>query len=108
VSDSRKALETIAQGGVPIGISPARWAEQWLAAHPEDKFQNVKPGLWRNDLGAELHVIGTASRRSGVTTIAGDIAIAEDRDPLFKTVTTVLVTNHSLQRCGYELIEKGR
>lgn len=76
-----------------------------LAEHPEDKFQNVKRGLWRNELGAELHVIGTANRRHGVTTIGGDIAIAEDRDPGFRTVT-VLVTNHSLQRCGYELIEE--
>lgn len=107
MSDAREALETIARGAVPLGISPAKWAEEWLAEHPEDKFQNVTRGLWRNGLKAELHVIGTASRRFGVTTIAGDIAVAEDRDPGFRTVT-VLVTNHSLRRCGYELIEEAK
>lgn len=71
----------------------------------DDKFQNVKRGLWRNDLGAELHVVDTANRRSGYQTIGGDIAIAEDRDELFGT-TVVLVTNHTLSRCGYELIEE--
>lgn len=32
----RDALETIARGGVPLGISPAQWAKDWLAAHPAE------------------------------------------------------------------------
>lgn len=67
--------------------------------------KNVPKGLYRNTLGVELHVIGVARRSTGYQTLGGDIAIAEDRDDLFGTTTRILVTEHSLKDCGYELIE---
>jgi hypothetical protein len=67
--------------------------------------QNVPRGLYRNTLGAELRVTKTAGLFSGHKTLSGDIAIAEDRDELFGTTTTFLVTEASLKDCGYELIE---
>lgn len=42
MSDLREALETIARGGVPIGISSAKWAEEWLAAHPVEPAPVVR------------------------------------------------------------------
>lgn len=66
--------------------------------------RNVKRGMYRNSLGVELHVIGTALPMNGWPTLAGDIAIAEDRDALFSR--TLLVTETSLENCGYELIEE--
>lgn len=102
----REALErmltTYAGRDVPLEL-----LRSLLAAHPvepEDKFRNVPPGLYRNSLGAELHVTRTAMPMDGVNTLAGDIAFAADRDELFGT-TYHLVTLHSLERCGYELID---
>lgn len=66
--------------------------------------KNVKKGMYRNSLGVELHVIGTALPMNGWPTLGGDIAVAEDRDDLFPR--TILVTEASLTSCGYELIEE--
>jgi hypothetical protein len=66
--------------------------------------RNVPKGLYRNSLGAELHVVGVARHGTGWPTLSGDIAIAEDRDELFGT-SVHLVTEASLKDCGYELIE---
>ena len=68
---------------------------------------NVPRGFYRNTLGAELKVIGFASRVGidvGYETLAGDIGVAEARDDLFGT-TVYLVTKASLKDCGYELVE---
>lgn len=64
---------------------------------------NVPRGLYRNTLGAELHVVGVARPGTGWPTLSGDIAVAEDRDEMFGT-SIHLVTHASLKDCGYELI----
>ncbi len=66
--------------------------------------RNVPMGLYRNSLGAELRVTGTAMRMTGFNTLAGDIAIAEAYDDLFHETTHYLVTEASLKDCGYEMI----
>lgn len=66
---------------------------------------NVKKGLYRNRLGAELHVTGIASILTGYNTLSGDIAIAESRDELFGT-RVYLVTEQSLTSAGYELVKE--
>lgn len=68
--------------------------------------RNVPKGMYRNSLGVELHVTGTAMPMNGWPTLGGDIAIAEDRDDLFPR--RVLVTEASLVACGYELIEPAK
>lgn len=68
---------------------------------------NVARGMYRNRVGAELHVIGYASDRIGIPIgyeNLGGIHVAESRDKLLGT-TVYLVTAESLKDCGYELIE---
>lgn len=72
---------------------------------PRDPFRNVPRGLYRNTLGAELRVKGTAMGLTGHNTLSGDIAIAEAVDDLLMIRTEYLVTIESLKDCGYELIE---
>ena len=67
--------------------------------------RNVPRGLYRNKVGAELHVTGVAMP-SEYGTLAGDISVAESRDPVFGT-SRHLVTEASLAECGYELIDGG-
>lgn len=69
---------------------------------------NVTRGLYRNTLGAELHVIGLVSRRIGIDIgfeSIGGVYVAEARDDLLGT-THYLVCAASLKDCGYELIEE--
>ena len=71
-------------------------------------MRNVPEGLYRNSLGAELHVIGYASDRIGIPIgyeNLGGIYVAEARDDLFGTVV-YLVTEASLKDCGYELVQE--
>lgn len=68
---------------------------------------NVTRGLWRNSLGAELHVMGFANDNIGIPIgfkTLGHIYVAEARDDLFGT-SVYLVTSASLEDCGYELVE---
>ena len=61
-------------------------------------------GLWRNRLGAELHVIEPAVyvlRTFGVDALSDDIWHAERRDALFGT-KHYMVTVESLASAGYE------
>lgn len=70
-------------------------------------LKNVPKGLYRNDLGAELNVVRTAMSRSlpaRLSTLGGDIAIAEAYDDLFGTTDIYLVTEASLKDRGYELV----
>lgn len=65
----------------------------------------VPRGLYRNPGGFELRVGVSVSRlTTGISTLAGDIALAESYDPLFGT-WFYYVTNASLRECGYELVE---
>lgn len=69
----------------------------------------VKRGLWRNGFGAELRVIGRASRRTGIDIgfdTLGGIYVAESYDEIFKTKDYYLVCAASLADCGYELVEE--
>ena len=54
---------------------------------------------WRNDLDVELHIVGNAAQHHH--TLAGDIWMAERRDPLFGA-TQYLVTAASLAGAGYK------
>jgi hypothetical protein len=67
--------------------------------------KNIPRGLYRNTLGAELVVLNAAMNPGEFRTLCGDIAVAESRDPIFKTVDRYLVTQAALDDCGYELIE---
>lgn len=64
----------------------------------------MKNGMYRNRLGAVLHVTGFALKPGGLCTL-GDTYYAESRDPLFGT-TPYVVTGTSMTDCGYELVEE--
>jgi hypothetical protein len=66
--------------------------------------ESMKNGLYRNDLGAELHVERFLLNPGGYKTL-GDTFEAVDRDPLFGK-TRYIVTEKSMKECGYELIEE--
>lgn len=68
------------------------------------RVRNVPRGVWRNRLGAELDVIGYATReRTGFDFLAGDIALAIAHDDLFGDAH-YLVTEASLAAARYELV----
>lgn len=70
-----------------------------------DPVRNVPRGIWRNRLGAELEVIGYATReQTGFEFLAGDIALAIAHDDLFGD-SHYLVTEASLATAGYKLVE---
>lgn len=54
---------------------------------------------WRNDLDAELHIVGNAVHYH--RTLASDIWVAERRDPLFGTMQYI-VTVAGLAEAGYK------
>lgn len=55
--------------------------------------------MWRNDLDAELHIVGNAAQYH--RTLASDIWVAERRDPLFGTMEYI-VTASALAEKGYK------
>lgn len=85
----------------------ARWAVTRTHAHgwvPDEsetemtETTTLKPGqTWRNHLGVELHIMGTGTYNH----LAGDIWVAERRDPLFGA-TQYIVTAASLAGAGYK------
>jgi hypothetical protein len=64
----------------------------------------MKPGLYRNELGAELHVQGL-SPRIGLFLSLGDTYEAVARDSLFGN-TWYVVTEKSMAESGYQLVEE--
>lgn len=64
----------------------------------------MKMGLYRNSLGAELHVTGPFPGSMTALTIGG-IYWAESREVLFGPLQ-YLVTPQSMLDAGYELIEE--
>lgn len=66
----------------------------------------LTPGLYRNRLGAELHVIGRTGDVLGNSCpdTIGRIYVAEQRHPHDET-WTLLVTPSGMEDAGYVLIE---
>lgn len=73
---------------------------------PPANNSHLANGLYRNDLGAELHVIGGWITPVGSRVMSiGGIYVAESRDRLFGTVV-YHVTPESMRAARYELIEE--
>ena len=65
----------------------------------------LTPGLYRNDLGAELHVLGrTGDVLGNCPATIGRIYVAESRH-LHDATRTLLVTPAGMEDAGYVLIE---
>jgi hypothetical protein len=64
----------------------------------------MKNGLYRNTLGAELHVIGFTPRPGGYMSL-GDTYEAVARDSLFGD-SRYIVTEKSMTESGYQFIEE--
>lgn len=64
----------------------------------------MKIGLYRNKLGAEMHVTGSFAGTAATRTIGG-IYWAENRESFFGPMQ-YLVTPQSMIDAGYELVEE--
>lgn len=65
-----------------------------------------RPGIYKNDVGGEMHVEGFIGTGVGVNVgwpSIGAISFAESPDDLFGP-TGYLVTSQSLRDCGYKLV----
>jgi hypothetical protein len=64
----------------------------------------MKSGLYKNSLGAELHVVGFTPRPGGYMSL-GDTYEAVARDSLFGD-SRYIVTEKSMAESGYELMKE--
>lgn len=69
----------------------------------EKQIENLTRGVYRNRVGAELHVLNPVIRVREYRLLDSDIWEAEAVDPLFGS-TDYLVTVHSMNSSGYELV----